>query len=205
MPPLCGSASAAVMVLLATAGCSGSPPPPKRADLAPADVARRAIEQYDANHDGKIDAAEIEKSPALAAMAAAMNSQPDGTLSEDQIAQRAAQWLKEPCARVSHMAVIDLDGQPLQGATVTFEPEECMGPAYHASTAVTDQAGQCFPPGDDPTYPGLSPGLYRIRVSKLVDGRETVPARYNAQTELGVEATAASRHGAFLPLHLQSR
>ncbi len=35
--------------------------------------------------------------------------------------------------------------------------------------------------------PGASFGLYKIRVSKLVGGKETIPARYNSSTELGLE------------------
>jgi len=34
---------------------------------------------------------------------------------------------------------------------------------------------------------GVGLGLYRVRISKKVDGQETIPARYNTETELGVE------------------
>ena len=67
---------------------------------------------------------------------------------------------------------------------MTFEPEAFMGPAYKPTSATTDDAGTCLPPGDDPKFPGLHPGLYRVRISKKVNGQETLPARYNTSTEL---------------------
>ena len=38
-------------------------------------------------------------------------------------------------------------------------------------------------PGVDP--PGVACGLYRVEISKLVDGKETIPAIYNTETILG--------------------
>jgi hypothetical protein len=43
------------------------------------------------------------------------------------------------------------------------------------------------PSSDTPA--GLALGLYRIRVSKMVDGKETIPARYNTETTLGQEVS----------------
>ena len=42
-------------------------------------------------------------------------------------------------------------------------------------------------------YPGIYVGLYRVRISKKVDGKETLPARYNTATELGREIAANIR------------
>ena len=42
-------------------------------------------------------------------------------------------------------------------------------------------------------YPGIYTGLYRIRISKLVNGKETLPARYNTETELGREVAHGTR------------
>jgi hypothetical protein len=70
---------------------------------------------------------------------------------------------------------------------VTFTPEKCLGADYKPTSAVTDRRGNCSPPGDDPHYPGLHPGIYRVTISKIVGGRELLPARYNTATELGKE------------------
>ena len=34
---------------------------------------------------------------------------------------------------------------------------------------------------------GVNPGLYKVRITKEVGGKETIPAKYNKDTELGVE------------------
>jgi hypothetical protein len=194
-----------VVVLAAIVGC-GSPPPPSRPALVPAEVARRALEMYDANHDGKIDAEELKKSPALVALAANLGPQAAGGLTGEDLTRRAEAWLKSPSGLVPQRLLIDLDSRPLAGATVAVEPEECMGPGYQAVTATTDAMGQCCPSAADARYGGLYLGLYRIRISKLDGGRETIPARYNTQTELGLETdpTRGSR-SAFLRLHLQNQ
>ena len=172
---------------LAGGGCSGGPSPPKWPELKPADVAHRAMEQYDANHDGKIDAQEIKKSPALEVAAATMDPGREGFLTEAKIADRVSAWRKSPGPVMTQLATVLLDDKPLDGATVTFEPEKFMGPAYHPTSAVTTKAGNCSPPGDDPEFPGLHLGLYQVTISKKVAGQETIPASYNTQTTLGVE------------------
>jgi hypothetical protein len=194
-----------VVVLAALVGCHGDPPPPGRPPLVPAEMARRAMELYDTNHDGRIDAAELTQSPALAALAASLGPQAAEGLTEEQLARRAEAWLKSPSGLVPQRLAIDLDERPLAGASVTLEPDACMGPAYYPASATTDAAGQCCP-GVDPRYGGLWLGLYRIRISKLDGGRETIPARYNAQSELGLETdpTRGSR-GAYRQVHLHSR
>ncbi|MFM1904916.1 MAG: hypothetical protein RLZZ440_2816, partial [Planctomycetota bacterium] len=40
----------------------------------------------------------------------------------------------------------------------------------------------------DPSLPGgVHFGLYRVRISKPVGGRETLPSRYNTETAIGQE------------------
>ncbi len=168
------------------AGCSG-PSGPKLPELVPNDVARRATQQYDKNHDGTIDAEELKASPPLLEAMATMDVNRAGSLNEAKIAERVRKWLNGETVVFKPMVLVTLDGQPLEGATVTFEPEAFMGPAYKPTSAVTDKAGTCLPPGDDRQFPGLHPGLYRVRISKQVNGQETIPARYNTATELARE------------------
>jgi hypothetical protein len=174
---------------LLAGGCSGSLPSPKRPALVPAEVAQRAMAQYDADHDGKIDAQELKKCPALLDAMERMDANHDGALVEEEIAGRVKKWLAAATGTVAILVPVTvfLDDQPLPGATVTFEPEAFMGPAYTASSGVTDKAGNCAPAGDDPTYRGVHPGLYRVTISKKVNGVEVLPARYNTATELGKE------------------
>jgi hypothetical protein len=199
-----GKVWALLVVLTALGGCNSSPAPPSRPPLLPAEVARRAMELYDTNRDGRIDAAELKQSPPLAALAANLGPEAATGLTEEQITRRAEAWLKSPSGLAPQRLAIDLDSRPLAGASVTLEPDECMGPAYQPASGTTDAGGQCCP--GNPHYGGLWLGLYRIRIAKPDGGRETIPARYNSQTVLGLETdpTRGSR-GASLPLHLRSQ
>jgi hypothetical protein len=38
----------------------------------------------------------------------------------------------------------------------------------------------------------VQPGLYRVEVSKMVNGKETIPSKYNTETTLGVEVAQES-------------
>ena len=179
---------AAIVAALA-AGCSG-PPSPQWPELVPDDVARRALTQYDKNHDGRIDAEELKASPPLQEAMAMMDVNHEGSLTAAKIAERVRKWLNGGTIVFRPMVSVSLDGQPLEGAAVTFEPEAFMGPAYKPTSAVTDKAGTCLPPGDDPQFKGLHPGLYRVRISKKVNGQETLPACYNTSTVLAREVAA---------------
>ena len=196
-----------VMVLLAMAGCSRRPSPPKvpGPNIAPGDVARAIILQYDTKHLGYLDAEESRKSAAIMDLRKDLGLLAGEPLKEEQLAERAKVWLGGASPRVLPNVGVYLDGKSLDGATVTFEPESCMGSDYHTCSGTTGRSGRCFVRGDDPAFPGLYSGLYRIRVSKLVGGRETLPERYNSKTELGAGSGAKHRtRGGLLPLKLKS-
>ena len=176
----------ALAAAILVSGCFG-PSGPKWPELVPADVARRAMDEYDKNHDGKISGEEVKASPALQEAMETMDVGHEGALTEAKIAERVRKWLQATTVVTAPLVSVSLDNQPLEGATVTFEPETFMGPAYKPTSAVTDKTGMCRPAGDDPQFPGLHPGLYRVRISKKVNGQESIPARYNASTELARE------------------
>jgi hypothetical protein len=90
---------------------------------------------------------------------------------------------------------ITLDGQPLGGAKVTFEPESFLGDSIKTAVASTSMYGDAMPsisPEDrpDPKMPGgVHLGLYKVRISKMDNGKETIPIRYNTETILGQEVS----------------
>jgi hypothetical protein len=90
---------------------------------------------------------------------------------------------------------VTLDGEPLAGATVTFEPESFLGSDIKSAVAVTTPFGDVaptIPPEErpDPKLPGGAQfGLYKVRISKIVNGKETIPAKYNTDTILGQEVS----------------
>ena len=83
--------------------------------------------------------------------------------------------------RVTH------NGQPLAGAKVVFVPEKFLGGALQSGTGITSKAGFAnvtSPHAADPSLEGLSPGFYRVEITK--EG-EKIPAKYNTETTLGRE------------------
>ena len=77
--------------------------------------------------------------------------------------------------------------KPLEGATVTYEPEPFLGPSYHSHQGQTASNGAAVLNPECEGYPGIYVGLYRVRVSKVVGGKEIIPMRYNVKTVLGSE------------------
>jgi hypothetical protein len=209
MKATCFSAMLGIGLAIAAGGCSGKPAGPARPKIDAAEAARAAIAKYDANGDGKLDATELkgQKCPGLLDAFSRTDTSGDKLLSEEEIAARIQKWLSGSAAIVIALTQVTLDGKPLEGATVTYEPEEFLGSALKTATATTDQHGQCSPGGVDEKFPvGLYPGAYRVKISKQVDGKEIVPKQYNAATELGKEiATDALRGGGTVEFHLKSR
>ncbi len=94
---------------------------------------------------------------------------------------------------------VTLDGQPLPGAWVIFEPHE-PGQTTFSSSATTDAAGHYVLRYNARRH-GAVPGQYRVRIGTEQperdgpDGKvlpavpERLPARYHRDTELVVEVS----------------
>lgn len=191
-------------------GCGGPSAPP-RPKVDPGSAAQAAMAQYDTNKDGKIDAKELEQSPPLVALLATVKQQ-DPThgdlLTEEDIARRITAWVKDETTLMDGSTPVTFDGQPLEGATVTLEPESFLGPAYQQTySGVTDKNGIAAVKGPLEKFPGIYFGLYRVRISKKVDGKEIIPEKYNEKTILGKEMArdAARERREFLRFDLSSQ
>ncbi len=190
-----------IVSILFAAGCSRRPRAPRRPGVNAAAAGRAAIEMYDTDGDGKLDTTELERCPALLMALPLADTDGDGKLSADEIAARVEAWFAFGTIMMDAAPLVTLDGQPLEGAEVVFEPEEFLGEGFTECRGVTDASGQARVSGSDATYPGVYVGAYRVRISKVVDGQETLPARYNTESELGVEV--AEDHGTELLDHLE--
>jgi hypothetical protein len=183
-----------VSTTLIFAGCMGSPPAPEFPDFDPEGSAAAALEQLDANKDGKLDAKEMEKSPGLAAAAAELDTSGDKALDAAEIAARVQSYADGAVARKMFTAQVWDNGVPIPGAEVKLVPEAYMLGAIAEGTGVSDAGGvvTVTVPGADP--PGIGVGFYRVEISKKdASGKETIPAKYNTASTLGIEVPAFTK------------
>ncbi len=171
------------LTIAAAAGCGNSRPPPLLPQSIAADAAQKAMEMYDANKDGFLDDEELQKAPGLAAAKKEVDADHDGKISAEEIAARIDSWRKSKVGRIVLTCLITHNGQALPGATVTLVPEKFLGNQLTPGNGVTDARGRAFISATA-NPPGLSPGFYRVQVTKA---DEKIPAKYNTETTLGQE------------------
>ncbi|MFO0911676.1 MAG: hypothetical protein U0795_01860 [Pirellulales bacterium] len=177
-----------VFGLVVAAGCSRDTGP-ARPSFNPQSSAAKAIELYDTDKDGAISKAEVKSSPGLREAFARTDKDNDGKLTAAEIAERIQYYKTAPTTIVQGSTRVTYKGQPLIGATVTFEPESFLGDQFTACSGETDETGVASITGHDAGFPGLYLGFYRVRITKSANGKEAVPAKYNTETTLGYEAT----------------
>lgn len=189
---------AAATFLLGTAamlfpGCSRGPAPIRQPSIDPAAAGRGAIERYDTDGNGVITGSELDASPPLKAALIRLDTDGDGGISAAEVAERVKAWKKMRTGLASVRCHVTLDGRPLAGARLVLEPEPFLGTAIRPASGETNPFGDAAPsvaPEDlpDPSLPGgVHFGLYRVRITMNDGGRETLPARYHAETVLGQE------------------
>lgn len=178
-------------LLAALAGCSSGPGRVSQASISPSGAAAGALELYDKDGDGFIAGAELDAAGPLKAAMATLDLDKDGKVSEDEIVKRIEKWRSTTVGITSIDCRVTLDGKPLEGATVTFEPEPYLGDGLITAIGETAFGGICNPsiPKENrpsPDWPsGIQYGLFKVRVSKQANGAETIPAKYNTETILG--------------------
>jgi hypothetical protein len=154
-----------------------------------------AIQEYDKDGDGKVAGDELEKAPALKSALKNLDTNGDGAVTADEVTARVNVWKEMKTAMAAVQCKVTLDGEPLGGATVVFEPEAFLGENIKKAEDVSTMYGDAAPtiaPEDrpDPKLPGgVNLGLYKVRISKMVNGKDIVPARYNKETILGQEVS----------------
>jgi hypothetical protein len=176
-----------MLIIVCAAACNRLPKGPAAPALSPAEAGRKAVAQYDKDSSGQLESSELLACPSLEIAKSRIDANGDGVITTTEIAQRITKWQNSGTTVMSGSTAVTLDGQPLEGATVTFEPEPFLGPAYKPCTGVTDSRGEATVTGADANFPGIYLGLYRVRISKFANGTETLAARYNTQSELGWE------------------
>src|SRR3954452_20544813 len=95
--------------------------------LDPKDVAAKALDEYDANKDGFLDAKELERCPGLKTALLRFDKDKDGRFSRGELEEYFALWVESKTGLQQVFCRVTLDGQPLSGANVLLEPEAFMG------------------------------------------------------------------------------
>ena len=182
-------------VLWTLTGCSQGPAAIDVPAYDPDASATKALELYDVDKDGFVAGEELQGAPSLRAAIKNIDRNGDGKVDAEEIAERIRTWQKMHIGYMNFQCAATLDGTPLAGARITFDPEEFMLGAIQSASAELAATGMGMPkipkekrPTPD-TPPGVQAGLYKVCVSRIVAGKETIPARYNAATTLGQEVS----------------
>jgi hypothetical protein len=192
---ICPTLTFASLLLVTTVSCQRGPTPAKQPGINPSEAGKLAMEQYDKNGDGVVSGAELDQAPGLKAALKNLDTNGDGGVSADEVAARVNAWKAMEVGMILLRCRVTLDGEPLTGAKVVFEPEQFLGDEIKAAVGETNgygDAGPVIPPEQrtDAKLPGGAHiGLYKVRVSKIVNGKESIPARYNTETILGQEVS----------------
>jgi hypothetical protein len=179
--------------LLAALGCSSGPSAVVPPDIDAGDAASQAMELYDKDGDGSIAGSELDAVPVFKSSMKNLDTSGDGGVQEEEIAARIESWQASGVGIIALAWSVTLDGRPVEGAKIIFEPEPFLGEEIKAGEGETSPLGMSTvsipkanrPAADSP--PGLQLGFYKIRISKQAGGKETIPARYNSETTLGQE------------------
>lgn len=189
------------LCLAAVVGCSNSPPAIDPPDIEPASIAAAAISQYDANGDQIIDESELANAPSLSFSADRIDVNADGQMTSEEIEQFVeTHWVESGSGLIRLKCRVMMNGQPVDGATVVFEPEQFMGGAIVPASGVTQGGTARIDVADedrpDSNAHGAQNGLYLVRISYKQGGQELIPAKYNTETTLGCEV---AKRASYLP------
>lgn len=183
----------AAALFVALTGCGDSPDAVPIASFDPNRAADQAMEIYDEDQDGHIAGEELEQAAGINAALDRIDTNQDGKVSAEELVERIRAWQGMSIGYMNFNVDFTLDGRPLSGANITFDPEPFLTDAIAPAVGFTTMAGSSMPsvPKEERASPDLPPGiqagLYLVRVSKIVDGKETIPAKYNTATILGQE------------------
>jgi hypothetical protein len=171
-------------------GCSGGPAGIEAPPWDPAVATERAIAEYDGNGDQKLSKDELKASPGLLTALTRFDGDRDGTISADELRTNLEAFRQQDASLVAVSCVVQRGNQPLEGATVKFVPDAFMSDSIKPASGVTGRDGMASLSIGDEELPepyrgrvsGVHCGIYRVEVTHP---RVDVPAKYNAQTELG--------------------
>jgi hypothetical protein len=185
----------AIATLSSLTACNSGPARVTGPDFDASAAGSMAMEEYDTNGDGIVNGAELDKAPGLKAALGRLDTNGDQGVSADEVTARVNAWQEARIGLASVRVHITLDGKPLGGAKVVYEPEKFLGEDIKTAYGESNQFGDAsisIPREDrpDPNLPGgVNFGLYKVRISRPNGSQESLPARYNTETTIGQEVS----------------
>lgn len=155
-----------VMHVLSSLGCSSS----SRNLVAlyePQRAADEALKLYDTNGDDQIDAAELEKCPALQSAMSRVDTNGDKVISADELAARIGMY-QEQSTLVGTQVLVNSRRKPVANASVVFEYEPFMGnerPRFSGTTGSHGIAPLVDERTGSPSEGLLPVGFYRVQIT----------------------------------------
>lgn len=178
-----------VLLLLVHSGCSGRDrfkTPQVDSDAA----AAAAIELYDANGDAALNKDELAKCPGMLARLQLYDRDTNGSIEQEEIAQHLGAMLNR-VGGTPLSASVTYRGKVLAGAKIVLEPEPYLGEQIQPAQGETDAAGLAeltIAPEHVPErlrrFKLVHYGTFKVRITHPTI---SLPAKYNAETELGYE------------------
>jgi hypothetical protein len=186
----CFLALTAAASLILNGGCSSKPARIMPPTIDAVAAGKAAITEYDANGNGQIDGSELDKAASIKATLSKVDKNSDKGVSAEEITDRINAWKESKVGIMGCNVRVNLDGKPLENATITLLPEKFLGPAVKPATGKTGPQGSAMLTVDDPDLKakrisGVQCGLYRVEIT--ADGGKPIPAKYNTETTLGEE------------------
>ncbi|TWT33724.1 EF hand [Posidoniimonas corsicana] len=189
-----------VVVAGTLVGCSGRPASVEP-QFDPVGMAQKALAAYDADSDGRLSGGELDAAPSIKQHLALYDKDSDGAITVGELRSRFSDWESGGVGFRRLDLKVLMDGRPLAGAEVTFEPEVFMTSWAKPATATTDSSGMAKISVSADDLPaalkgrgdgirGVCVGAYRVKVTHP---SKKIPAAYQAGDALGIET---SREGA---------
>jgi hypothetical protein len=198
---------AAIAIL---SGCSGRPGRVSTPKVNPNSAAQQAVQELDKNSDGQLSPDELKTSPPLLDALPSYDVDHNASLSQREIADGISRWSLRGIGALALPFTVRFDGRPLEGAQVKLVPAPFLDDAIRPATGVADRTGsgslnmaaEDRPSNAPKNLPLIQPGLYTVEITHP---SIKVPAKYNSQTTLGLEASVAGQNPSGVTWSLTSK
>jgi len=153
-------------------------------------AAAAAMKLYDKNKDGLLRDAELDAAPELKAALKTLDRDGDGAISAGEIVGRIEAWKASRVGLMVIVCEVRHRGRPLDGAKVVWEPAAWLGKAMKRGEGTTDAKGHATVAIPKNEFPGMPPGLYRVRITHP---KVKLAEQYNTKSVLAVEVAVDSK------------